>query len=179
MRYSTQNYFDEGGNRLVIGGEIVINGKLSIADDADVDELVTFTATATETVTGGIKAAEAGDEDTVEVKIGEDGKAYVPAYPDYTLPAADSDTLGGVMAAAKGETDTVPAKIGTDNILYVPTYPAEYRLPDATAEAIGGVKLAANQADSTELTSPTVAEFNALLAKLKAAGIMAADEPET
>ena len=42
MRYTTQNYFDEGGNRLVIGGEIVINGKLSIADDADVDELVTI-----------------------------------------------------------------------------------------------------------------------------------------
>ena len=33
MRYSTQNYFDEGGNRLVIGGEIVINGKAFNADD--------------------------------------------------------------------------------------------------------------------------------------------------
>jgi hypothetical protein len=136
MSYNAKNYMEQGGEKLVIGGEIVINGKLSIADDADVDELVTSTATATETVTGGIKAAAAGAGDTVEVKIGEDGKAYVPAYPDYTLPAA-------------------------------------------TAEAVGGVKLAANQADSTESTSPTVAEFNSLLAKLKAAGIMAADEPET
>lgn len=137
MRYTTQNYFDEGGNRLVIGGEIVINGKLSIADDADVDELVTFTATATETVTGGIKAAAAGEEDTVEVKIGADGKAYVPAYPDYTLPAATDNTLGGV-------------------------------------------KMAANQEESTAgSVDDLVNDFNALLAKLKAAGIMVADETGT
>ncbi|HAN20421.1 MAG: hypothetical protein A2Y15_08695 [Clostridiales bacterium GWF2_36_10] len=34
---------------------------------------------------------------------------------------------------------------------------------------------AANQAASVEATTPTVAEFNALLVKLKAAGIMVAD----
>lgn len=174
MRYTTQNYFDEGGNRLVIGGEIVINGKLSIADDADVDELVTFTATATETVTGGIKAAAAGEEDTVEVKIGTDGKAYVPAYPDYTLPAATDEALGGIIAAARTpETDTVEAKIGEDNKLYVPAYP-EYTLPAATAEVIGGVKMAANQEESASADN-LLDDFNALLAKLKAAGIMVAD----
>lgn len=136
MRYTTENYFDEGGNRLVIGGEIVINGKISIADDADVDELVSNTPTATETVAGGIKAAAAGVGDTVEVKIGADGKAYVPAYPEYTLPAA-------------------------------------------TAEAIGGVKMAANQEESASAET-LLNDFNALLAKLKAAGIMEADEePET
>ena len=36
-------------------------------------------------------------------------------------------------------------------------------------------KVAANQAASVAVTSPTVAEFNALLVKLKAAGLMAAD----
>lgn len=43
--------------------------------------------------------------------------------------------------------------------------------------AFAGVELkpAANQADSEEATSPTVAEFNALLAKLKAAGLMVDD----
>ena len=56
---------------------------------------------------------------------------------------------------------------------------AAYTLPDATVEAIGGVKLAANQAAIAESSSPTAAEFNELLAKLKAAGIMAADETET
>lgn len=37
------------------------------------------------------------------------------------------------------------------------------------------VKPAANQAASVEATSPTTAEFNALLTKLKAAGLMVAD----
>lgn len=38
-----------------------------------------------------------------------------------------------------------------------------------------GALLIANQAASVEATNPTVAEFNALLAKLKAAGLMVAD----
>ena len=38
-----------------------------------------------------------------------------------------------------------------------------------------GAKLIANQAASTEATSPTTAEFNALLTKLKASGLMVAD----
>lgn len=38
-----------------------------------------------------------------------------------------------------------------------------------------GALLIANQTDSVETTNPTVAEFNALLAKLKAAGLMVAD----
>lgn len=36
-------------------------------------------------------------------------------------------------------------------------------------------RVAANQAASVEAATPTVAEFNALLLKLKAAGLMAAD----
>lgn len=37
-------------------------------------------------------------------------------------------------------------------------------------------RVAANIPDSTEATSPTTAQFNALLAALKAAGLMVADE---
>lgn len=37
------------------------------------------------------------------------------------------------------------------------------------------LKVAANQADSVEADSPTTAEFNGLLAKLKAAGLMVDD----
>lgn len=47
-----------------------------------------------------------------------------------------------------------------------------------TLDNVGGqvtIKPMANQAASEETTSPTVAEFNALLAKLKAAGFMEAD----
>ena len=46
----------------------------------------------------------------------------------------------------------------------------------ASADALGGVKLAANQVDSAASTIAGLnLEFNALLAKLKAAGIMAPD----
>ena len=38
-----------------------------------------------------------------------------------------------------------------------------------------GARLIANQANSVEATTPTVTEFNALLTKLKAAGLMVAD----
>jgi len=44
-----------------------------------------------------------------------------------------------------------------------------------TGAKLNGLPKAANQAASTETTSPTKAEFNALLEKLKAAGIMIAD----
>ena len=82
------------------------------------------------------------------------------------LAAATEDTLGCVKAAAKGETDTVPAKIGSDGKLYVPAYPDE-------------VTPAANQADSTASTIATLKDdFNALLAKLKTAGLMVADAPD-
>ena len=49
-------------------------------------------------------------------------------------------------------------------------------LEAATTDAIGGVMLAANQADSTASTVAGLKDdLNALLAKLKAAGVMAAD----
>ena len=52
-------------------------------------------------------------------------------------------------------------------------------IPEATADAIGGVKLAENQADSTaDTVAKLVTDFNTLLASLKAAGIMAPDEEE-
>ena len=48
----------------------------------------------------------------------------------------------------------------------------------ASADALGGVKQAVHQADSTASTVAGLKEdLNALLAKLKASGVMAADEP--
>ena len=50
-------------------------------------------------------------------------------------------------------------------------------LPEATETEGGAVKKAANQADSEASTIATLKDdFNALLLKLKTAGIMAADE---
>ena len=93
-----------------------------------------------------------------------------------TAAAASADALGGIKAAEKGVGDTVEAKIGEDAKLYVPTYPEDYVLPAAEAAALGGVMLAENQVASEATTIAGLnVEFNALLVKLKAAGIMAPD----
>ena len=99
--------------------------------------------------------------------------ASVTGLPPATAAVATEETLGGVIATAKTETDTVEAKIGEDHKLYVPPY----TLSAAMTDTLGGVKLAANQTASTATeVSGLVTEFNTLLAALKAAGIMAADE---
>ena len=122
--YNTKNYTEQGGEKTVIGGT------LEIKEGASVTGLTSTAAPASAKALGGVKAAAAGEGDTVEVKIGEDSKLYVPAYP------------------------TV-----------------------ATVSVAGLVKKAANQADSTaEDTATLVTDFNALLAKLKAAGLMADQE---
>ena len=126
MSYNAKNYTEQGGEKTVIGG-------------------------------------------TLEIKEG----ASVTGLPSAVVAVATEEALGGVLAAAKAETDTLEAKIGEDHKLYVPPY----TLPAAEAAALGGVLLAANQAASTATElSGLVTEFNTLLAALKAAGIMAADE---
>ena len=107
---------------------------------------------------GGEKTIIGG---TLEIKEG----ASVTGLPSSQVPAATETTLGGVKATAKTETDTVAAKIGTDGNLYVPTYPTVPEVP-----------VAANQAASTaEDIAALLADFNSLLTKLKAAGLMAPD----
>ena len=125
MSYNTKNYTEQGGEKTVIGGML-------------------------------------------EIKEG----ASVTGLSADPILVATVDTLGGVKAAAAGEDDTVEVKIGDDHKLYVPTYPT-----DATESVSGLVKAAANQADSiAEDTATLVTDFNALLAKLKAAGLMADQE---
>ncbi|WP_434655750.1 head fiber protein [Thermoanaerobacterium thermosaccharolyticum] len=125
MSYNTKNYTEQGGEKTVIGGTLEIKEGASVTG-LSADPLLM----ATEETLGGVKAAAADEGDTVEIKIGEDGKLYAPTYPT-----------------------------------------------DATESVSGLVKMAANQADSiAEDTATLVTDFNALLAKLKAAGLMAADE---
>ncbi|OSB17036.1 hypothetical protein B2H94_12715 [Clostridium sporogenes] len=125
MSYNTKNYTEQGGEKTVIGGTLEIKEGASVTG-LSADPLLV----ATEETLGGVKAAAAGEGDTVEIKIGEDGKLYAPTYPT-----------------------------------------------DATESVSGLVKMAANQADSiAEDTATLVTDFNTLLAKLKAAGLMAADE---
>lgn len=109
---------------------------------------------------GGEKTVIGG---TLEIKAG----ATVTGLAANPLLAATETDFGGIKAVAKEETDTVPAKIGADGNLYVPTYPVMLEIP-----------VAEYMADSTAEDLPTLlADFNALLAKLRAAGLMAA-EPE-
>ena len=114
MEYNAKNYRTQGGDRLVIGGTLEIREGAS--------------------VTG------------------------LPSTPA-AIPAATDSALGGIIAAAKTASDTVEGKIGEDHKLYVPAYP-----------------MAANQAASTATdVEGLVTDFNALLTKLKTAGLMAAD----
>ena len=92
MEYNAKNYMAQGGDRLVIGGT------LEIKEGASVTGLPSATvAAATETSLGGVLAVAKAETDTVEAKIGEDHKLYVPSY---TLPAAESGTRGGVLLTA-------------------------------------------------------------------------------
>ncbi len=149
MAYNVKNYTEQGGEKTVIDGEIEVSGTLTVKDGATVTGITGVAAAATSAAIGGIKAATKGAGDTVEAKIdATTSKLYVPTYPL------------SIVADEKGEGDTVEVKRdATTSKLYVPTY-----------------NQAANIADSTAETSPTTAEFNALLAALKAAGLMAADE---
>lgn len=129
--HNTKNFAAHGGSEWVIGG------KLTVLEGATVEGLAASAAPASAAALGGVKAADKGVGDTVEVKIGGDAKLYVPTYP---------------------------------------VVPEAYVLPAAEAAILGGVKLAENQVDSVASTiSALKDDVNALLAKLKAAGIMAPD----
>ena len=162
-----KNYIDPITGELVIGGEIQINGTMTVGEDATLTGMTPEALNAAGTSLGGVKAAAAGAGDTVECKInGTTKKLYVQA-----LAAATDETLGGVIADEATEDDTVEVKIGEDHKLYVPTYPT-----DATESVSGLVKAAANQAISdADGVAALLVDFNALLAKLKAAGLMTDD----
>lgn len=67
-----------------------------------------------------------------------------------------------IKAVAKGSGDIVPLKTDGSENLFVPSYPV--------------FPAAANQADrTTSEISTLTADFNVLLAKLKAAGLMVAE----
>ena len=109
MSHNAKNYFTQGGDELVIGG------KLTVLEGADVTGLAAGDGehyslpTATGSVLGGIKADAKGSGDTVPCKIGSDGKLYVPKYPVAAKVADATDeeastlqtTLNGLLAALR------------------------------------------------------------------------------
>lgn len=81
------------------------------------------------------------------------------------------DTLSGATTVGKAVMKAKDAAAGRSAI--GAGVPYTYTLPDATTGAIGGVKKMAAQSDSTATdVAGLVTDFNALLAKLKAAGHM-------
>jgi hypothetical protein len=97
MSYNTKNYTEQGGAKTVIGGEIVVEGTLTVADGGQVVGITGVTSAATASTIGGIKAATKGAGDTVEVKIdATSSKLYVPTYPT----TATTSTAGLVKKAA-------------------------------------------------------------------------------
>ena len=111
MSYNAKNYTEQGGEKTVIGGEIVINGKITVSDGGEVAGITGVAGAATAKVLGGVKAAAKGAGDTVEVKIDTStSKLYVPTYP--VVPEeATTETAGTVkqaenVALAAGEAPT-------------------------------------------------------------------------
>ena len=106
--YNTKNYTEQGGEKTVIGGEIVIEGKITVAGSGQVVGITGVTGAATESDLGGIKAAARGDGDTVEVKIDSTTSRLYVAPP--TSATKDSEGLvkkADNVAAIDGETVTV------------------------------------------------------------------------
>lgn len=98
MGYNCKNYGTDGGDKWVIGGTLAFEAGTS----------VTGFPIASATSCGGIKAAAKGDGDTVEAKIGTDGKLYVPAYAQAENQA---DSTAATVAALKDDLNALLAKL--------------------------------------------------------------------
>ncbi|MDO4548828.1 MAG: head fiber protein [Clostridia bacterium] len=90
---------------------------------------------------------------------------------NYTAHGGNTTVIGGKLTFLPG------AEVeGLADILDLSQESSSYELPAATSETLGGVKAAANQAESAATTIAVLKDnFNALLSKLKAAGIMLPD----
>lgn len=99
MSYNVKNYTEQGGEKTVIGGEIVIEGKITVADGGAVEGIAGVAGAATASALGGIKAEASGVGDTVEVKINAaSSKLYVPTYP--VLPEEATVEVAGIVKQA-------------------------------------------------------------------------------
>lgn len=87
------------------------------------------------------------------------------------LTAADPTAARAVIGA--GTSDLALGTTASTAMAGNTTIPPAYTLPVATTAAIGGVKKMAAQADSTATdVAGLLADFNALLAKARTAGMM-------
>lgn len=108
MSYNVKNYTEQGGEKTVIGGEIVIDGKITVADGGEVAGITGVAGAATASALGGIKAAASAAGDTVEVKIdATSSKLYVPTYP--VLPEEATAEVAGIVKQATNVAEAAEA----------------------------------------------------------------------
>ena len=89
--YNTKNYMEQGGNKWVVGGTLEIKENATVTGS--------LISQATSSLLGGVKASNKTDNETVEAKIGTNGKLYVPAVPQATTQADSTATdVAGVVA---------------------------------------------------------------------------------
>jgi len=101
MAYNAKNYNEQGAEKMVIGGELVIleSATLEVEDGATVTGITGVAAAAKSTVLGGVKASTKGAGDTVEIKIDSStSKLYAPTYP--VLPTAATEEDAGIVKMA-------------------------------------------------------------------------------
>lgn len=91
MSYNAKNYMEQGGDKLVIGGTLEIKEGATVTGLPDGSGYVLPAAAAE--VLGGVKAGEKTETDTVEAKIGIDGKLYVPEYPAVAVAANQAASM--------------------------------------------------------------------------------------
>ena len=116
MTYNTKNYTEQGGEKTVIGGELVIEEGAKITGLNASAEL----SPATKTKLGGIKADSKAETDTVEVKIGTDNKLYVPTYPgveDLPQMAKQDDSTADTVEALRADLNALLLKLQTSGLM--------------------------------------------------------------
>lgn len=120
---------------------------------------------------GGEKTVIGG---TLEIKEGATVLGVVTAAIVDNLTSTDT---GKALSANQGKAlkTLVDAKVATSAIVNDLTTGGVAVPLSAEQGKTLGTRVAANQAASVEASYPTVTEFNALLSKLKAAGLMVAD----
>lgn len=95
---------------------------------------------------------------------------------NYTEQGGEKTVIGGTLEILAGASVTgITTATIVDNLTSTDATKALSAKQGKVMKDAADLKVAANQAESVEAVTPTVAEFNALLTKLKAAGLMVAD----
>lgn len=111
MSYSVKNYTEQGGEVTHIGGKLIIEEGAQV-EGLNGGESYTLPTASADTL-GGVKAKAKTDE-TVEVSVDENGKLYVPAFPQMET---QSDCLSDDAAEIKAAFNDLLSKLKTSGMM--------------------------------------------------------------